>query len=146
MSIYEQIKSDIITSMKTKNGETTVLRTLDSDIQLQKINKRLEITDDLIINIVNKSIKQHEESIEMFIKGNRQDLVVKEQNEIDILKKYQPKQMSEIEVINIIDKTIKNLNAISKRQIGLVIKQVLSETKGLFDSKKISQLVNEKLK
>ncbi|MCK9429021.1 MAG: GatB/YqeY domain-containing protein [Candidatus Omnitrophica bacterium] len=146
MSIYEQIKFDIITSMKTKNGETTVLRTLDSDIQLQKLNKRLEITDDLVISIVNKSIKQHEESIEMFIKGNRQDLVTKEQNEIDILKRYQPKQMSEQEVTDIINESIKTLNATSKKEMGLVIKQVMSQTKGLFDSKRISQLINERLK
>jgi hypothetical protein len=145
MSIYDQIRKDIIISMKEKNGETTILRSLDSAIQLKKINDKVEITDAVVIDIIFKGIKQREESIVMFNKGNREDLSIKEEKEIEIYRRYQPKQLTEDKVVSIIEEAIKTVGSTSKKNIGNIMKIVVSQTKGLFDGKKVSELVKNKL-
>jgi uncharacterized protein len=145
MNIYESIKKDIVISMKEKNGETVILRNLDSAIQLKKLDAKIEINDALVIDIIAKGIKQREESIVMFKKGNREDLVEKEVKEIEIYKRYQPKQLTEDEVVAIIDEAIKSVGATSKKDMGAIMKVVVGKTKGLFDGKKISEIVGKKL-
>ncbi|MCK9441800.1 MAG: GatB/YqeY domain-containing protein [Methanothrix sp.] len=144
--IYEQIRKDIIVSMKEKNGETNILRNLDAAIQLKKLdNKVTEITDAIVIDAIVKGIKQREESIISFKQGNRQDLVDKEEREIEIYKRYQPEQLTEDKVILIIEDVIKAVGATSKKDMGNVMKVVTGQTKGLFDGKRVSELVKERL-
>ena len=99
----------------------------------------------LIIDIIAKGIKQREESIIMFKKGNRKDLVDKEKLEIEIYKRYQPEQLTEDKVVTIIEEAIKLVGATSKKDLGNVMKIVVGQTKGLFDGKRVSELVREKL-
>ena len=81
----------------------------------------------------------------MFKKGNRKDLVDKEKLEIEIYKRYQPEQLTEDKVVTIIEEAIKLVGATSKKDLGNVMKIVVSQTKGLFDGKRVSELVREKL-
>ena len=144
--IYKRIKQDIVVSMKEKNGEIVVLRSLDSAIQLSIINSKTSvITDDVVITVLEKSIKQRNESIDAFTKGNRDDLVQKEKSEVEILKRYLPKQLTEDEIATIIDDVIIETKASSIKDMGNVMKVVMTKTKGRFDSKKISSIIKQKL-
>ena len=144
--IYEQIRKNIIVSMKEKNGETDILRNLDAAIQVKKLDSKVtEITDAIVIDVIVKGIKQREESIVLFKQGNRQDLASKEEKEIEIYKRYQPEQLTEEKVIVIIEETIKAVGATSKKDMGNVMKVVTGQTKGLFDGKRVSELVRERL-
>jgi hypothetical protein len=143
--IYKVIRSDIVKSMKERNGETTILRSLDASIQVKALNDKIDITDSLVIDVISKGIKQREESIIMFDKGNRKDLADKEKEEIEIYKRYQPKQLTESEVVTIIEEVIQSVGATSKKDLGNVMKIVVGKTKGLFDGKRVSELVRSKL-
>jgi len=143
--IYKSIRSDIVKSMKEKNGKITILRSLDAAIQVKVLNDKVNITDSLVVDVISKGIKQREESIVMFEKGNRKDLADKEKEEIEIYKRYQPKQLTEGEVVAIIEEAIQLVGATSKKDLGNVMRVVTVKTKGLFDGKRVSELVRDKL-
>ena len=145
INIYESIRSDIKKSLKEKNGETRTLRTLDAAIQLKAKESKKEISNSLVIDIITKGIKQRKESIIYFKNGDRMDLVEKECVDIQILERYQPEQLKEADVVILIEKTIKEVGAISKRDMGKIMKVVVGKTKGLFDVKRVSELVKDRL-
>jgi len=144
--IYKRIQDDIKTAMKTRS--TVVVNTLRLLVDL--IQKKMlvsgapkEITDDIVIDCIIKSIKQREESIEAYKKGNRDDLVQKETNELNILKGYQPTQISEEDIRLVVKDIIAKLSPISS--IGLVMKAVMTELKGKADGALISSIVKQEV-
>lgn len=147
--IYSKIKEDIVTAMKSGNKNiTNTLRLLVDTIQKKAMAKKIninDITDELVIDCVNSSIKQREESITEFTKGNRQDLVQKELQEVIIIKYYQPKQMSTEELTSIIQSIISVAKAKSPSVVtlGSIMKDVMSELKGKADGKKINEIVKQ---
>lgn len=145
MKIYEVIRQDIIKSMKEKNGELIVLRSLDASIQTKALDCKLEITDDLTIQVLEKSVKQRRESIEAFQKGNRKDLEEKEEFELKVLLKYLPEQLADFEIENIVKEVIQTENASSIKDMGRVMKKVIERTKGSADSKTVSTFVKKNL-
>jgi hypothetical protein len=143
--IYKFIKQDIVKSMKEKNGETVLLRCLDSSIQTKVLDARREISDDLVIEVIEKSVKQRRESIEAFQKGNRDDLVKKETYELEVLTRYLPEQLADIEIEKIVKESIKTVNVLSIKDMGKVMGIVMKQTKGKADSKKVSDFVKASL-
>ena len=103
MSLVENLGKDIVTAMKEKDSlKLSVLRMVKGALQLEHINNKKELDDDLFIDVVSKQIKQRNESLEEFTKANRKDLAEKVESEIEILKTYLPKQLSKEEVEQII--------------------------------------------
>lgn len=143
--IYKLIKQDIVKSMKEKNGETVVLRCLDASIQTKKIDSKQEISDELVIKVLEKSVKQRRESIEAFQKGNRKDLEDKEEYELKVLLRYLPEQLADCEVEKIVNEVIQSVNALSIKDMGRVMKVVVERTKGSCDSKTVSDMIKRKL-
>ena len=144
--MYNQIKTDIVTAMKEKN--TLVLQTLrgvKGDIDLAHIDKKVEINDELVIDVISHQIKTRKESIQEFVKGNRDDLVNKTNEEITLLQKYLPKQLSDEEIIEIIDEAFKKISPSSPKEMGLIMKEVTPLLKGKADMSKVSQIIKEKL-
>lgn len=145
--IYSSIKSDITTSMKSGAKVVTgTLRLLVDSIQKKMAAKKVNIelvTDDVVIDCINSAIKQREESIAEFKKGNRSDLVEKEEAEIYILRKYQPAQMSKDEVTQKIKDII--ASGAAPAAMGLVMKSVMAELKGKADGKMINEIVRQLL-
>lgn len=143
--IYKQIKKDIITSLKQKNGETLTLRSVDAIIQLVSKETKKEITDELVIDVLTKAIKQRQDSIDAFEKGKRPDLVEKEKYEQDVLKRYLPEQLTEKEILEIIKDAVTFVEANSIKDMGRVMGVVMPKTKGKAEGKLVSNLVKKTL-
>ena len=125
--IKKQILEDLNTALKNKNKESIntirlILAAIKDKEILIRSNKEInEITDEIIFSILKNMIKQRNESIEMYKKGNRPELVKKENGEISIIEKYLPVQLSSDEIEKICDEVIKNLNANTMSDMGKVM-------------------------
>ena len=144
--MLEKLKSDLITAMKEKDKEKlNTLRAVKGAIQMEVINNKKEENDELLLDVVNKQIKMRRDSIVEFQKGNRQDLVDKTQSEIDVLMVYLPEQLSEEEVIKIIEEIFEEVKPSSQKDMGKVMKEATTKLKGKADMKEVSNLIKEKL-
>lgn len=145
--MFDRILSDVATAMKNKEKEKVLtLRTLVSTIKNVGIEKGVkEYNNDLVISILQKQIKQREDSVEQFKKANRFELVEKEKAEIEILRFYLPTQMDETEVYSIVDEVILSENATTKKDTGKVMKVLSIRLKGVADMKKVGTYLNTKL-
>ena len=141
-----RIIEDIKLAMKAQDKEKlAVVRMLKSDIQMAELNKKSELTDDEVISIVSKQIKMRNDSIKEFEKGNRNDLIEEATAEIEILKNYLPEQLSEEEVIKIIDDVFNKVNPTSSSDMGKIMGLLTPLVKGKTDMGIVSNLVKEKL-
>lgn len=139
----ERLTNDLKTAMKEQNKELlSVLRMVKGAIQMEEIKVKHELTDDEVIAIIGKQIKTRKESIIEFEKGNRNDLIEKTKQEIDMLNVYMPKQLTEEEIKQEIEKVFEELNPTSS-EMGKVM-QALSSLKGKADMGLVSKLVKER--
>lgn len=146
MDLKQKLKEDLIKAMKEKNkDELNTLRSVKGAVQLEVINNKKEENDELILSVINKQIKMRNDSIEEFKKANRTDLVDSYNKEIEILKKYMPEQLTDEEVTKIIEEAIKNNNATSNKEFGLVMKEITPKVKNRYDLSKASSIIKEKL-
>lgn len=147
MTLYEKLDSDIKDAMRAKDKEKLdVLRLLKSSAKDIFINEKKEITDEVLISVVVKSLKQRKDSIEGFQQGGRTELVEKEESAVKILSGYLPEQLSEADAKKIAEETLKNENISSKEQLSLAMKAVMPKLKGKIDGKLINKIVTECLK
>jgi len=103
----------------------SLYRMLLASIKNKEVEKIRPLTEDEFTAVVKTSVKQHVESIESFKKGNRQDLVEKEEKELAILKEFMPSQLSEEEIANEIEEAIVSLQVQGQKEMGKVIKFIL---------------------
>lgn len=145
--LYQVISNDMKEAMKNHDKETLgTIRMLKSTIDLDRINNKLEeITDDLVIGVVSKQIKTLEATIIEFEKGNRNDLIENAKREINLLKKYLPEQLSEEDVIKIVDDIILEVKPSGIKDMGKIMKEVTPKVKGRYDMAKVSTLIKSKL-
>ena len=150
MSIREEITNQLKDAMINKN--TNLVNTLrlikasikDKDI-IAKGNGKGEITDQEIISVLQTMIKQRKASIDMYLSGNREDLVKKEESEIEIISNFLPDQLSSQEIETIINELIKSSGVSSIKNIGDVIKLIKEKYEGRIDLGVASKLIKEKL-
>jgi uncharacterized protein YqeY len=119
------------------------LRLVKSSLKYRQIEKGGNLTDDDVIAVLSSMVKQRRESIEQYTKAGRDDLASSEMAEIEIIKKYLPKQISNEELEAIIRETIKELNASGAKDIGKVMKAVIPKVKGRADGKVINARVTQ---
>ena len=145
--LEEKIFNDYKQAMKNKDTiRSSTLSFLRSEIGNALIEKRKKNLDDAeVISIIKKQIKQHQDSIEQFKKGNRQDLVDKETRELEILKSYLPEELSAEEIKKVIEETILEAQASGPKDMGRVMKEVMSKIAGRVDGKLVSDLVKARL-
>ena len=107
MTLTERINNDLKEAMKSKDSfRLGVIRMVKGAMQLAKPNPREELTDDDVIAVISKQIKMRNDSINEFAKAGREDLVEQNKKEIEVLKAYMPEQLTEEELIEIIDKVL----------------------------------------
>lgn len=141
-----QIIEDLKTAMKNKDKEKLmVIRMLKGAIQMEELNTKKELSDDEVINIVAKQIKTRKESIIEFKKGNREDLVKNTENEIKILEKYLPEQLTEEEVVKIIEEVFEIVKPTSMKDMGNIMKMVSPKVRGRYDMGSVSKIIKDKL-
>ena len=144
--MYEKIKSDIVTFMKEKDTlKVQTLRGIKGDVDLEHINKKIDITDELVIDMLSRGIKTRKESILEFEKGNRNDLIEKTNLEIEFLQGYLPKQLDLDELNKIIDEVFSKVNPTSSKDMGLIMRELTPLVKGKCDMKEVSSIIKNKL-
>ena len=144
--MQDRIAKDIVTAMKEKDKVTLeTLRMVKGAIQMEEIKAKKELTDDDIALVIGKQIKTRKESIEEFKKGNREDLISKTTEEIKVLEKYMPEQLSIEEIDAIVTRAISELGASISSDMGKVMGKVTPLLKGKADMGLVSKLVKDKL-
>ena len=144
--MVEKLKQDMIEAMKNKEKEKlTVIRMVKAAMDQEHIDKKREINDELLIDVVNKQIKMRKDSISEFEKAGRNDLVEKTQSEVDILMVYLPEQLSLEEVSKIIDDIFAEVKPEGQKDMGKVMKEATAKLKGKADMKEVSNIIKEKL-
>ena len=144
--MVEKLKQDMIEAMKNKEKERlTVIRMVKASMDQEHIDRKREINDELLIDVVNKQIKMRKDSIVEFEKGGRSDLVEKTQSEIDLLLNYLPEQLSSEEVYKIIDEIFAEVKPEGQKDMGKVMKEATAKLKGKADMKEVSNIIKEKL-
>lgn len=124
MTIYETLTNDIKEAMISKNAiKRDCLRSVVSEIKNQTINAGKELTEDICLKVIQKSVKQHYDSIDQFKAGNRDDLVQKETEELSYLKKYLPDVLDESQTKVIIENLLQTIEPI-KKNTGVIMKQL----------------------
>ena len=146
MALKEKITVDMQDAMRSKDSEKlNAIRLLQSSIKQKEVDDRVEIDDTMILNIIEKMLKQRRDSIEAFKKANRNDLVVKEEFEVKLLQTYMPEPLSSEDVEKEIDSAIKALDAKSMKDMGAVMSAVKLKVSGRANMAEVSQKIKEKL-
>ena len=146
MALLSDIKKDLKQAMLDKNdlGRDTI-RMFLAEVQRFEIDNQEEADDSKALQIVNKMIKQRNDSITQFKSGGRDDLADREQKEVDILSKYKPAQLSEEEVTLKVKEAIENSGASSMQDMGKVMGVLNSSLAGSADMGMVSKIVKENL-
>ena len=146
MALKEKITVDMQDAMRSKDSEKlNAIRLLQSSIKQKEVDDRVEIDDTMILNIIEKMLKQRRDSIEAFKKANRNDLVVKEEFEVKLLQTYMPEPLSSEDVEKEIESAIKAADAKSMKDMGTVMSAVKLKVSGRANMAEVSQKIKEKL-
>lgn len=144
--LKDRIYQDIVDAMKAKDKDKlSVLRMLKGSLQLENINKGKELTDEVVIDVISREIKQRNESIAEFTKGGREDLASATAKEIDVLKAYLPEQLTEEEIVKILDEVFMKVQPTSAKDMGKIMKEVTPLVKGKADMSYVSTIIKERL-
>src|SRR5690348_719760 len=147
--LKQQLKDQLKEAMLAKDElKTSVIRFILSGItyyEIQKGGAGYEATDEDVMSVINKEIKQRKDSIESYTKAGRQDLVDKESAELKILETYLPEQMSEEEVKKYVDEAVATSGATTPQDMGKVMAILMPKVKGKADGSLVSKLVKEAL-
>ncbi len=146
-SLKNRIQEEMKAAMRAKESHRlTTIRLLLAAIKQREVDERITLTDMDIINIINKMIKQRLDSIAQFQVGNRNDLVVKEEAELELLKTYLPAQLTEAEIDLAIQTAIEQTQAKSANEMGKVMAVLKTQLAGRADMAAVSAKVKSMLK
>ncbi len=146
MTLREKINEDMKTAMKAREADKLgAIRLLQSELKRKEVDERIELTDDMVLAIIEKMLKQRRDSIEQFTAGNRPDLVAKEEFEVSVLSAYMPAQLSDAEVNAILEGVIAETGAASAKDMGKVMNALRPKVAGKADMGKLSGLVKTRL-
>ncbi|WP_128896055.1 GatB/YqeY domain-containing protein [Longirhabdus pacifica] len=148
MSLNERLTQDMKLAMKSQDKFTlSVIRMLRAAVKNVEINngQGYVLTDDEVLDVLNRELKQRKESLQEFENAGRTDLVEKITKELDIITQYLPAQLSEEEIKEIVQQTIQGLGVSSKKEMGKVMSALMPKVKGRADGKLVNQLVQQHL-
>lgn len=147
MSLKDKLMEDYKSSIKNKDTirkNTVVL--IRAAVKQREVDERTELSDEQVLDIISKQLKEKKMAIIEFQKGNRQDLVDLTNLEMNILLEYLPKQLTQDEVDEIVKDTISEIGANSVKDIGLVMKSIMPKVKGIADGNMVNKAVRNILK
>lgn len=144
--LQEKIANDLKQAMKNRDAlRVSCLRMIIADINNAVIAKQRQLKDEDVVEILQKQVKQHKDSIDGFSKGNRQDLVDKETKELAIIQTYLPKQLTPEEVAAIVKAAIEETGAKEQKDMGRLMSVIMPKVKGRADGKLVNKIVSEQL-
>lgn len=145
-SIKQALTDNVKTSMKAHDLERVkVLRNVQAVVKQIEIDRQTELDDAGVLEVLQKQLKQRQESLAIFTENNREDLAKKEQFEVDIINEFMPSQMSDDELAAMVNGEIQTQNATSMRDMGAVMGALKAKTAGRADPALISKLVKQAL-
>lgn len=145
--MIDKIKEQTTLAMKSRDkNRLAILRQINAQIKQYEVDKREPVDETILVDLLNSMIKKRLESIDAFTKGNRLDLVEKEQYELSVIEEFLPKQYSDEEITNIIDDIFSKLSNPTMKDFGGIMKQVSIKLKGKCrDLSKVSIIIKGKL-
>jgi len=149
MSLIDKLNSELTAAMRSGDQAAKLaLRAVKTAIREAEVagTEARSLSDDEILAVIAKQAKQRRDSIAEFEKGNRPDLVEKEQSELAVLEVYLPQQLEREEIVARARKVIADVGASSTRQMGLVMRPLMEELQGVADGKLVSQVVQQLLR
>ncbi len=146
MAIKEKLEHDLHEAMRANDTiKKNVIRMALSAIKLQEVETRKTLTDPEVVALLYKEIKMREETIADALKIDRQDIIAENNTELEILKGYLPRQLSETELQTLVDEAIQSTGARSVKEMGMVMKAVIERAQGSVSNAAISAAVKARL-
>ena len=146
MTLKEQITADMKDAMKAHDtAKLSAIRLLLAAVKQREVDERVEPTDDLVIGVISKLVKQRRDSVEQYTAATRADLAAKEQFEIDVMNKSLPQQMSDDEIKAVVAEAVMSTGAVGMAVMGKVMGVVKAKCAGRADRGKVSALVKASL-
>ena len=147
MTLKNQLNDDLKDAMKKREvTKRDTIRLLLSAIRNDEIAQQKELGNEGILQVINKQAQQRRESIDAYKAAKREDLVDKEQAELDVIGLYLPEPLSNNEVTQIIEKAITDVGAVGPQDMGKVMGKIIPQTRGRADGTQISAKVGELLR
>jgi uncharacterized protein YqeY len=146
MSLKDRITEDMKAAMRAKDMERLgTIRMITAAIKQREVDERITLDDAQVLSVIEKMIKTRKESLAQFKTGGREDLVEKEQKEIDLLQAYLPEQLSEAELDALIDQSIAETGAASIKDMGKVMALLKQKAQGRADMATVGSKLKAKL-
>ncbi len=145
-NLKDKIKSDMIAAMRAQDkARVAAIRLLTAEIKQREVDNRIELDNPAVLAVIDKMIAQRKDSFNQYTQANREDLAKKEEFEINVLKEFLPAQLTQEEINQLINDTIKSLGATSIRDMGRVMAEVKPKIQGRADVSEVSKSVKELL-
>lgn len=146
MTLREKISEDMKTAMKARETDRlAAIRLLQAALKQKEVDERVALTDDMVLAIIEKMLKQRKDSIDQYTAGNRPDLVAKEEFEVGVLSAYMPAQLSDADIETILAGVIAETGATSAKDMGKVMNALRPKVAGRADMGRLSGLVKSRL-
>ena len=146
MPLRDQLTEEMKTAMKAKDEITlATVRQIRSVVKNREIEKKCELDDQGICEVIASLVKQRRESIRMFAEAGRDDLVQKEERELQVLLGFLPEQLTREEIVSLVDRIVIESGAQGAKDMGRVMKLVTPHTAGRADGKLVSEVVKDRL-
>ncbi|MDP7578810.1 MAG: GatB/YqeY domain-containing protein [SAR202 cluster bacterium] len=149
MTLKDQLNEDLKTAMRsgdeTRKSVIRLLRSAILNAEKSGTREPIVLDDDGVITVLSRQAKQRRDSIEAFHQGGRQDLVLKEEAELEIITEYLPKQMTEEEVRSLAINAVKDVGASGPKEMGKVMASLMPKIKGRVDGKIVREIVTDLL-
>ena len=146
MSLKEQLKEDLKTAMRDKEiVKRDSIRAINTMIKQIEVDERRELDDEEVIKLIQRGIKQREEAITQYKGAGRDDLVQKEQEQVDVFMLYLPKQLTDEELESGMKEIIAETGATSMKDMGKVMGMATKKFAGVADGKRINEMVKKLL-
>jgi len=147
MSLNEKIAQDLKAAIKAKNQiRVSCLRMLKTSVKNKEVENRRKLEDEEIRAIISSSVRKSKEAIEEFRRGNREDLALKETEEINILYEYLPRQLSSEEIEEILREIISDLSASGPKDLGKVMKSAMARMAGEAEGGAVNEIARRLLR
>jgi len=146
MDINTRLNDEMVIAAKAKDKiRLSAIRMLKTALHNKEIELMRPLNESETLQIISAMVKQRKDSIEQFAKGGRTDLVEKEEAELKVVQEFMPAQMSDDEVVSIIQKAIEEAGAVSVKDMGKVMKVLMPQLTGKADGKMVGEKVKELL-
>jgi uncharacterized protein YqeY len=146
MSLEERLADEMRSALRSRDTlRLSVIRMARAAVKNKEILERKKLDDNTIVKVISGLVKKGEESLVHFQQANRNELIEKQEKELEILRSFLPQQLSKDEIFALVDEAIKETNALEMKDLGKVMKALMPKISGRADGKIVNQMVREKL-